>query len=315
MKVAHRPISGKSLAKALAATIVVFVLLSMAIYYASIYVLVHSSFRFSRIAAGSIHVDILIVGNSRARDLVTGRGPENPPTVFNLAYNRFSREGAFAWIKLFFHQGNTAKTIVFETSTLYTDFDNCDGKPYWPLYPSLMTSARLVCPKDVEWARYFPLTTFNSEQFLRALYYFAIRRQGDQNWADDHEIPADVCSRLPLDDIYKFRDAATRREVSEVSRQISDLKQWLDRGGFRARLVFVLAPFFAEPRTLPGIEDMERINGKLLGAENNLSLATALGSDCGNFADAVHTARNGQVKTRTLLFKYLGFDSYDSVAK
>jgi hypothetical protein len=154
--------------------------------------------------------------------------------------------------------------------------------------------------------RFFPLTIFNSAQYLRALYYLILRPQGDQSWGDDYSINADLCARLPLRYIYEFHDAAARLDLSREKRDIADLKRWLADNGYKTKLVFVLAPFLADPRAIPAITDMERVSDTLLGAEDNLSLATALGSDCGNFADAMHVGPIGRPKVRSLLLQYLG---------
>jgi hypothetical protein len=294
----------------LAVTLGLFLLMSLVFYYASVLALKHSTLRFSRIAPGDIHVSLLVTGNSRARDLLAGRGPSDPPTTFNLAYNGLSRETTFAWIKAFFRQGNTATTVIIETSTLYSDTQTCDSKPYWIFYQDLFAAQRAACPNDVVARRYFPLTVFNSEQYLRALYYLILNRHGDQSWGDDYSIGADLCARLPLRFINEFHDLAAQLDLSRVSRDIADLKGWLADNGYKTKLVFVLAPFLADTRAIPAIRDMERVNDKLLGAENNLSLATALGSDCGNFADTIHVGANGRPKVRSLLWQYLGLTSH-----
>lgn len=306
---------GRRLMLALAAVAGAFCLLSVLLYYASAVALAHSSFRFSRISAGDIHVDVLVAGNSRARDLLSGSAPDvaqdgapgKRPSVFNLAYNGLSRADTIAWIKTFFRQGNSASTILIETSTLYEDQHFCDSKPYWVVFPELRAAQRAACGKDARRARYFPLTLFNSEQYLRALYYFAWNRHGDQDWADDYEIPQALCARLPLDNVFAFQRLALRLDLASAGGDIAELKAWLASHGYRTRLVFVLAPFLAAPDALAAIADMDRTASRLLGREDNLSLSTALGSDCQDFADSEHIGPEGRRKVRGLLFRYLGY--------
>jgi hypothetical protein len=300
------PARARSLAISLALAIGCFALLSVALYAAGTYVLVHSTFRFSRIAAGNIHVDVMVTGNSRARDLLYGNVTGSAPTVFNLAYNGLDRDRAFEWIKTYFLRGNTATTVVMETSSLYSKEAKCDSKPYWVLYPALYAAQRASCPVDAASARYFPLTQFDSEQFLRALYYFAWHPEGDQTWGDEGEIPKRLCAELPLDGVYAFRDFAASVDRALVRRQIAELKQWLASHGYQTRLVFVLAPFFADSRALPEIEQIEASNRELLAGETSLSLGTALGADCSSFADAVHQSPEGRRRTFPLLFAKLG---------
>jgi hypothetical protein len=300
---------------ALLAVAVAFCLLSALLYYASTAALAHSSFRFSRIAAGNIHVDVLVAGNSRGRDLLSGSAPDaapgnspgNSPSVFNLAYNGLSREDTFEWIETFFRQGNTANTVLIETSTLYEDRHFCDSKPYWALYPQLRAAQHAACQKDARSARYFPLTVFNSEQYLRALYYFAWNRQGDQDWGDEYSIPQQLCARLPLDNIFAFQKLALRLDIASAGRQIAELKAWLASHGYRTRVVFVLAPFVAAPGALAAIADMDRTDATLLGSDDNLSLSTALGGDCRDFADSEHIGPLGRRKLRALILRELGY--------
>ena len=296
---------------ALTAVGIAFCLLTALLYYASAAALAHSTFRFSRIAAGDIHVDVLVAGNSRARDLLSGSEPgvaqRSSPSVFNLAYNNLSREDTIEWLKTYFRQGNSAHTVVIETSALYEDRHFCDSKPFWVVYPELRAAQRDACGADARSARYFPLTMFNSEQYLRALYYFAWNRHGDQDWGDEYAIPQALCERLPLDNIYAFQKLALRVDIASVSREIAELKDWLASHGYRTRVVFVLAPFVAKPAALAAIADMDRTAQRLIGSEGNLSLSTALGGDCRDFADSEHIGPEGRGKVRALIFRYLGY--------
>jgi hypothetical protein len=300
------PARARSLAQALALTIGCFALLSALSYAAGAYVLTHSAFRYSRIAAGNIHVDVMVTGNSRGRDLLYGNVSGSSPTVINLAYNDLDRESAFEWIKTYFLRGNTASTVVIETSSLYSKQAKCDSKPYWVLYPNLYAAQRASCPADAASARYFPLTLFDSQQFLRALYYFAWHPEGDQTWGDSGTIPERLCAAVPLDGVYAFRDAAVGVDRSLLRRQIAQLEQWLASHGYQTRLVFVLAPFFANRSALPAIAQIEATNRDLLAGETSLSLATALGSDCSAFADSVHQGPEGRRRTIPQLFAALG---------
>jgi hypothetical protein len=284
-----------------------FCVLSALAYQFSAWALFHSSFRFSRIAAGSIHVDVLVAGNSRARDLLQGGDLGRSPSVFNLAYNGLGRESTIEWIKIFFRRGNTANTLLIETSALYDNSSSCDNKPYWALYPELRAASGDGCAQDVTSARYFPLTVFNSEQYLRALYYLLLKPHGDQDWADDYDIPPQLCAHLPLENIFGFHKLAQQLDVDMVRAEIAELDAWLARNGYRTQLVFVQAPFFAAPRALPAIADMQRVDARVLGGERYLNLGSALGDACSDFADSEHIDVSGRRKVAAMLFQYLGF--------
>ncbi|MGA7675422.1 MAG: hypothetical protein WCA78_10315 [Rhizomicrobium sp.] len=293
---------GKSLLVALAATLVFFVLLSMLVYSASQFMLSHSSFRFSRVATGDIHVDVLVVGNSRAVNLISGRS--EPPSVFNLAYNGLGRQATLSWIRIFFDKGNTAKTVVIETTAMYGNEAGCDGKPYWALYGNNLAAQRRACAEDAKSASFFPLTMFNSEQYLRALYYFTLHRHGDQNWANEYDIPPTLCGRLPLESIFIFRRRAAHVDESIVRHEIADLNWWLVQHGHKTKLVFVLAPLFANQHSLPAISDLEKIDRAMFGRDY-ISQARDLGANCSDFADSIHVGHKGRAKTTPALLRAL----------
>ena len=118
---------------------------------------------------------------------------------------------------------------------------------------------------------------------------------------------AALCARLPLDNVFAFQRLALRLDLASAGGDIAELKAWLASHGYRARLVFVLAPFLAAPDALAAIADMDRTASRLLGRDDNLSLSTALGSDCHDFADSEHIGPEGRRKVRGLLFRYLGY--------
>lgn len=319
---------GRSLGIDLLVLAAALCVLSALVYHASAAALRYSSFRFSRIADGTIHVNVLVAGNSRARDLLTGSEPSiasgrgtgsqsgsggaasegrAPPTVFNLAYNGLSREDTFAWIETYFRQGNTAATILIETSALFDNQQYCDSKPYWVIYPELFTAQRVGCVADARIGRYFPLTLFDSEQYLRALYYLAAHPHGDQDWVDEYYIPPRLCTHLPLDSIYHFRAHALALNVTLARAEISDFESWLALHGYHTHVMFALSPFFSVADSRAAIADMDRVDAKLLDGQDSVSLSTALGGDCSAFADSEHLGSKGRVQVRAMIFQYLGY--------
>ena len=175
----------RSLAVSLVFAAAFFALFTVALLYASNYARDQSSFRFSRMAIGNIHVDVLVAGGSRGVNLITGRDSANPPSVFNIAYNAQQSPSTLALVKAFFRRGNTARIVMIDASVFYTHDPNCEDKVYWSLYPDLYEAQRNACSSDVMAARFFPLTAFSSEIFLRDLYYLFAKRNGDQDWANE----------------------------------------------------------------------------------------------------------------------------------
>jgi hypothetical protein len=286
-------------------TLAAFALFTITGYVACEAILTHSSFRYSRIARGNVHVDVLIAGNSRAVNLMSGRDAKNPPAAFNLAFNGESYASTFAMIKSYFERGNTAKYVVIEASTLIMEGNNCKDKPYWHLYRLLYDAERDGCRDDDRDASYFPLTAFNSELFLRAIYYLTMKPHGDQGWANDYRIPPQLCRSLPLDHLQSMQHGAQIANATVIKARISELGNWLQSHGHNASIVFVLGPFYYNARSAAAVHDIEMRTDDLLGRGNWLDLASALGADCDNYADAIHANRDGRGKILPLILAYL----------
>jgi hypothetical protein len=297
---------GAALPKTIVILAISLVLLLSAVWLGCRFVMSHSAFRFSRIYAGDIRTDVLVAGNSRGINLITGGGTS--PSVYNISYNGLGRASTISWIKAYFARGNTAKVIVIEATALFDNGAGCDGKPYWSLYGDIFSSQRAACPDDTAQARWAPLTAYNTEQFLRAVYYFTVKRGGDQDWANEYDIPPEMCAHLPVHDVEHFQSMAHQADVVAIRAQIDELKTWLKAHHVDSKIVFVVAPIFKTPQTTPMINAIAGKAKTLTSGNPTIDLSGAFGARCSFFADSIHVGREGRKALRPILFQNLAHD-------
>ncbi|HWD28755.1 MAG TPA: hypothetical protein VG387_16405 [Rhizomicrobium sp.] len=287
------PTGWRSLALSIGYVVLFFALLSFALLMLSNYVRDNSSFRLSRMASGNIHVDALVAGGSRGVNLMTGRDAAHPPSVFNISYNAQQYPSTLALIKAFFRRGNTAKMVLIDAAVFYTHDSNCEDKVYWSAYRDLYDAQRADCASDATAARFFPLTAFGSEIFLRDLYYL-VKRGGDQDWANETTLSPALCSRLSAKAAGTDAARAASMDVARNRRDIAALKQWLASNGYKTKLVFVLAPTLMRQQALPAIRSSEARAKALFAGEDFVDLAQTIGDHCQWYADEVHLSPEGR---------------------
>jgi hypothetical protein len=286
-------------------TITITIGLTAIAYWTCLAVISRSSFRFSEVTRADIDVDVLVVGNSRAVNLLTQSTAGSDRRVFNLGYNGQSYGAAFALVRSFFEEGNRAKTVVVETSGLFFEAPNCEDKAYWAMLPQLSAAQRPGCPEDAWSAKYFPLTQFNSELFLRALYYTVGRPNGDQSWANEYSIPERLCNRLPLRGIEDDFRASESVNPAQVKQDVSQLKSWLANHGHGAKLSFVIGPYFISRTSSDMVREIRGRTLAILDESKVLDLSEALGSRCDSYADAVHVNAEGRARLWPLIRSFL----------
>jgi hypothetical protein len=288
------PTGWHSLALSLVYVAVFFALFTVVLLKLSDYVRDHSSFRLSRMASGNNHVDALVAGGSRGVNLIVGRDAAHPPSVFNISYNAQQYPSTLALIKAFFRTGNTAKMVLIDAAVFYTHDPNCEDKVYWSVYRDLYDAQRADCASDAAAARFFPLTAFSSEMFLRDLYYSFVKRSGDQDWANETTLSPALCSQLDAKGAGTDAARAAKMDVARNLRDIAALKQWLAASGYKTKLVFVLAPTLMRPKAVPLIRSSEARAKALFAGEDFVDLAQVMGDHCQWYADEVHLSPEGR---------------------
>jgi hypothetical protein len=292
----HPAKGARRIAALLAMTLAFLLVGSFALEYTARHALLRSPFRMSRVAHGNVHVDVVIIGNSRAVNLMTG-DLKGRPTVFNAAYNGVAIDASLDLVKDYFQAGNTASTVLIEASMLVDQEPPCDLKPYWGVLPNLAEDARRLCPTDANAERVAPLTRYNGELLLRSLYYL-VSHGDEQAWANDNPMTPSQCAAQPTLDQSAITRAKHPIDASKARPKVEALRGWLAAHGYHPRLVFVLAPYFPGPTVDPQVAMLRRTLDVILGHGNWIDLSAALPADCDMFADAWHLRPKGRAAVR-----------------
>jgi hypothetical protein len=294
------------LAKIALASCILFVAMSIALQVLCEYVLSITSFRFSRIAHGQVATDILVIGNSRGVNLMSGTGANFKPRVFNLAYNGLGRHASIALVKQFFSSGNKARYVVFEASSLWVwgDIANCELKTYWDELPMLKSASARGCPDDVVAARFLPLTIYNTELFLRVAYYGFVHRYTDQDWVNSYSMTSSMCTRLLT--VGESDDKPPdEKQIPAARADVAELRSWMTNNAHGAKLVFINASYFSSPPLAQIIREYDSMSDRILGAGTYLDLSRVLSDNCREFADSGHLSDSGRAAIRQRIFDYL----------
>jgi hypothetical protein len=227
-----------------------------------------------------------------------GGDPNGTPSVYNLSFNGIGRTSAIALAKDFFAAGNKARYVVFEATALFNDATNCETKPFWSLLPALRDATRELCPVDVSSGHYFPLTLYNGELFLQAMYYSFVVPGGDQDWVNEYTLSETACRNLSVYGIEDIKAGADAMDRVRIQRDIADLEEWLRSKGHRTEILFVLGPLYTTDQTHSLIEDIRSHVSQAVGTRTLVDLSESLGSRCELFADSIHNNRAGRVELK-----------------
>lgn len=191
-----------------------------------------SRFRFSRLYADAAAADVLIFGNSRAVN--TFYTPEIEGacklSALNLGYNGCSTELAAAMLDDWLERKPPPKIIVVEVSSLLDGNELLKSlKMYAGVAPRIVTGLAAYSPPISRSIRFTHLYRFNTEMFLRALYYVG---RDDQTWINRYTIGEALLDRskaqasipLPLpqppavnlDAVVRIRDICKDRGITLV---------------------------------------------------------------------------------------------------
>jgi hypothetical protein len=288
----------RTVAIMLAAALLLFLGLQSLLALVSEQVVRHNGSRLSQIARGGVNADILLAGNSRAVSLSRGGRDARGRLVFNLGYNGLSRQSIFALVQDFFRAGNHAKVVMIEVSGLWSDGSNCELKTYWGALPVLAQASQAGCQEDVKPMRYFPLTRYNSELFLRAVYYL---RRSDQDWADNATPTPGQCA------LFRGRRDPNLKTVFPAAGELRDavatFEAWIAENAPGTRVVYVLAPYLAAAPNRADIQAGAAYSDKSL-SRGYLNLSDRLGDDCSALSDVIHLNDKGRAAIAGALSAY-----------
>jgi hypothetical protein len=153
-------------------------------------VLRRSNFRFSAVERSGIDADIVVLGDSR------GVSSINVPLVekltghrtFSLCYNGMATKIAEALLADYLDHNRPPRLIVIEVTSLTEPMKlSPELRTYAGLSPRLAEIYAEEHPVGARAGRFFTLLRFNSELYMRALYYL---RRSDQEWGNSATISA-----------------------------------------------------------------------------------------------------------------------------
>jgi hypothetical protein len=242
-------------------------------------VLLNSQFRFSRVYGGSSDAQIVMLGDSRgvnslyapAIEQLTGK------RVLNLSYNSMSTRIAEALVADYLERNSPPEIVVIEVSHLIVASNlETELRTYANQSPRLRGLYAETHPRPARLTQVFRLLAFNSEFFLRALYYL---RRSDQDWILQSTIGAELLAAPDG----SWALTALPESLDALERMVRDL---------RARNVtvkLIIAPFLSPEHT--NVAEFSRIvSGRVRLPVLNY---VAAGGPPENFADRVHMNRKG----------------------
>lgn len=262
----------------------------------------HSGFRLSQAAHNGTRVHILIAGNSRGVNLMDAS--QATPKSFNLSFNGLNTGAILALTKDFFQSGNSADVVVLEVSGLLVPGSSCELKTYWSVLSNLAKQGQVDCAFDWRIANLFPLTAFDSELFLRALYYWPGNRN-DQNWANDYLMTAQACRHPPSAGLKAFSNPISPQDAADLRNQLQALKFWLTARDPKIKIALVLAPFFPSPAVAEDIGRIRNNADRVYGKGNYLDLTQSPPNECRQFSDELHVNRDGRAALRGRILDYV----------
>jgi hypothetical protein len=204
-------------------------------------VLRRSHFRFSEIHRGGIDADILVLGDSRgvtsinipATEKITGR------RTFSLCYNGMATKIGEALLADYLDHNRPPRLMIVEVTSLVEPMKlSSELRSYSGMSARLAKLYAEEHPLAARVGQVFHLLRFNSELYLRALYYL---RKSDQDWANWETISAVEVERART--ATPWRLDATAENLDSLERILRLL---------RARNVevrLVIAPYLPEYTT------------------------------------------------------------------
>jgi hypothetical protein len=151
-------------------------------------VLLRSGLRFSILYSGGRQYQILILGNSCGVNTFYAPAIQEATgmSTLNLSYNGMSADVAEALFLDYLDRNRQPKLLIIEITNIThrSELLN-DLKLYAPHSERLMSILRANNPEAARWVQISHLFRFNSEMFLRALYYQGVT---DQTWINRYQI-------------------------------------------------------------------------------------------------------------------------------
>jgi hypothetical protein len=162
--------------------------------------MLESQFRYATLYRGEATNDILVLGNSRGVngfyqpdiEKLTGK------QALNLSYNALSSGMAKVLLEDYLEHNTAPNLLLLEVSFLaegepLTQLTLDNFKPFSLLSTKLQTLQQQHDPISLFFCRVSHLYCFNSEMYLRALYYLT---KSDQNWINRYKISREIIDSI-----------------------------------------------------------------------------------------------------------------------
>lgn len=185
-------------------------------------VVLSSNIRFSKLYNGDIDTDILVLGSSRGVSLYTPDIQEKTGLrAFNLSYNGMSMVIARDIFCDFLQHNNHPSILALEISNLHINDDLVNNlKIYKDRSRRISNLLKLMNYKVFIATNISNLYKFNSEYFLRSLYYLG---KQDQTWANRYTINMDFVEKIRHKDRNSYGFADIRKESLSALNDILEL--------------------------------------------------------------------------------------------
>jgi hypothetical protein len=158
--------------------------------------LTRSEFRFARIFRGGVNADVVVIGDSRGVtsidvaqvERLTGR------RAFTFAYNGMPLTVSEALLAEYLQRNRPPRLVMLEvTSAVESPGLLADLHAYAALSPRLTALYAAAHPTSARVGSLLTLLRFNSEIYLRTLYYL---RRPDQDWTNHRAMSEDEAVRM-----------------------------------------------------------------------------------------------------------------------
>lgn len=267
-------------------------------------VVLRSQNRFSRMYHDTIPSGIVVLGNSRGVN--TLYAPDLSERIgipaFNLSYNGMPTTMAEAVFLDYLEKQEAPRLLVLEVSNLRVGADMVnDFKVYSAISPRVYALLEKEYPEVAIATKVTNLYRFNSEYFLRTLYWF---NKSDQTWANRYTISDTLLANV-------FGDPAEKTDpIPIVDDNVEALRGILAVARERQIEVrLLIAPYL--PAYVEGLEDFPTWKANiqaLVGAQYKIWDYSSAIRENKYFADRRHLNLEG---TRVLLDKMMKDGFYD----
>ena len=244
-----------------------------------------SQIRYSRLYYETMNADVLFVGNSRAINSFYPPYFEKLSNLksFNLSYNGLTLPLVKLFIDDYLTRNQPPKMIFIEVTCITDGYESLPNfKQYMFESSSLKQMLKEYYPEIYFTCKISKSYLFNSEYFLRTLYYL---KKQDQLWINRYTIKEDFYNNINI------KDNAYKLALIEKSMMDIFIKMIITYKKQGITLIPVLAPILDKCR------DEESINTFINDFENKtqlkiVNLSNAI-NDISMFADTIHTNDHG----------------------